>query len=131
LPTPTTISAAAIRRAGETLRLLDPAKGQPAPPPRQNNRHLYTDASPLDAVPFAAKVKLLETIDAAARARDPRVARSPPRLAASLVGGGDRAADGFVATDVRPLVRLNVSIVAEQPTDGAKPAASAWAGAAL
>src|SRR5690606_1627848 len=69
------ISAAAIRRAGETLTLLDPAKGLPAPPPRLNNRHLYTDASPLDAIPFAEKVRLLETIDAAARARDPRVDR--------------------------------------------------------
>ena len=69
------VSAAAIRRAGETLRLLDPAKGQAAPPPRLNNRHLYTEASPLDAVPFAEKVKLLETIDAAARARDPRVSQ--------------------------------------------------------
>ncbi|MES2302778.1 MAG: DNA gyrase modulator, partial [Pseudomonadota bacterium] len=34
------ISAAAIARAGETLKLLDPAKGQAGPPPRQNNRHL-------------------------------------------------------------------------------------------
>ena len=53
------ISEESIRRAGETLALLDPAKGQPAPPPRANNRHLYTDASPLDALPFAAKVKRL------------------------------------------------------------------------
>ncbi|MFM5923072.1 MAG: PmbA/TldA family metallopeptidase, partial [Novosphingobium sp.] len=77
------ISEAAIRRAGETLQLLDPAKGQPAPPPRLNNRHLYTDLSPLDAIPFADKVKLLETIDAAARARDPRVAQVTASLAAS------------------------------------------------
>ena len=76
------ISEAAIRRAGETLQLLDPAKGQPAPPPRQNNRHLYTDQSPLDLVPFAAKVQLLETINQAARARDPRVAQ----VSASLSG---------------------------------------------
>ncbi|MDE2619724.1 MAG: metalloprotease TldD, partial [Sphingomonadales bacterium] len=67
------ISAAAIRRAGETLKLLDPAAGPRAAPPARSNRHLYTDASPLDAVDFAAKVQLLETIDAAARARDPRV----------------------------------------------------------
>jgi TldD protein len=108
------ISAGAIRRAGETLKLLDPAKGAVAAPPRQNNRHLYTDASPLDAVDFAAKVKLLETIDAAARARDPRVAQ----VSASITGSWSVVeivrADGFVAQDVRPLVRLNVSIVAEQ-----------------
>ncbi len=108
------ISEEAIRRAGETLALLDPAKGQPAPPPRRNNRHLYTDASPLDALPFAQKVKLLETIDAAARARDPRVVQVSASLAASWSVVEIVRADGFVATDVRPLVRLNVSIVAEQ-----------------
>jgi TldD protein len=108
------ISAAAIARAGETLKLLDPAKGAAAPPPRQNNRHLYTEASPLDAVPFAAKVALLEAIDAAARARDPRVAQVSASLAASWSVVEIVRADGFVAQDVRPLVRLNVSIVAEQ-----------------
>ncbi len=107
------ISAAAIRRAGETLQLLDPAKGQPAPPPRQNNRHLYTDASPLDAVPFAKKVQLLEAINAAARARDPRVAQVTASLSGSWNVVEIVRADGFVARDIRPLVRLNISIVAE------------------
>lgn len=108
------ISAAAIARAGETLRLLDPAKGAHAAPPRQNNRHLYTDASPLDLVPFADKVKLLETIDAAARARDPRVSQVSVGLSASWSVVEIVRADGFVARDIRPLVRLNVQIVAEQ-----------------
>ncbi|MGB3379704.1 MAG: metalloprotease TldD [Allopontixanthobacter sediminis] len=107
------ISAAAIRRAGETLQLLDPAKGQPAPPPRRNNRHLYTDASPLDGISFARKVELLETINAAARARDPRVAQ----VTVSLFGSWNVVeivrADGFVARDIRPLVRLNIAVVAE------------------
>ena len=107
------ISAEAIRRAGETLRLLDPAKGQPAPPPPHSNRHLYTDASPLDLVPFAEKVKLLETIDAAARARDPRVAQVSVTLSGSWSVVEIVRADGFVAHDVRPLVRLNVGIVTE------------------
>ncbi len=107
------ISAAAIARAGETLQLLDPAKGQPAPPPRSTNRHLYTDTSPLDLVPFAEKVALLEKIDAAARARDPRVAQVTASLTGSWSVVDIVRADGFVATDIRPLVRLNVSIVAE------------------
>ncbi|HZV10118.1 MAG TPA: DNA gyrase modulator, partial [Novosphingobium sp.] len=47
------ISAAAIRRAGETLTLLDPAQGTRPAPPARTNRHLYTDTSPLDLVPFA------------------------------------------------------------------------------
>ncbi|MBV1917011.1 MAG: metalloprotease TldD [Sphingomonadaceae bacterium] len=107
------ISAAAIRRAGETLQLLDPATGTVAAPPRLNNRHLYTDASPLDAVPFAEKVKLLESIDAAARARDPRVSQVSASLSGSWSVVEIVRADGFIATDIRPLVRLNVSIVAE------------------
>ncbi len=107
------ISESAIRRAAETLQLLDPAKGQPAPPPRRNNRHLYTDMSPLDGIGFAEKVKLLETIDAAARARDPRVAQVSVSLAANWSAIEILRADGFSAGDVRPMVRLNVGIVAE------------------
>lgn len=108
------ISEEAIRRAGQTLQLLDPAKGQPAPPPRRNNRHLYTDASPLDGIAFAEKVRLLEMVDAAARARDPRVVQVSASLAASWSVVEIVRADGFVAGDIRPLVRLNVSIVVEQ-----------------
>jgi TldD protein len=107
------ISAAAIARAGETLKLLDPARGAPAAAPRASNRRLYTDASPLDAVPFEAKVRLLETIDAAARARDPRVAQVSASLSASWSVIEIVRADGFVAQDIRPLVRLNVGIVVE------------------
>ena len=107
------ISAAAIRRAGETLQLIDPATGPRAAPPVRSNRHLYTDASPLDAMAFADKVRLLETIDAAARARDPRVAQVTASLSASWSVVEIVRADGYVATDVRPLVRLNVGIVAE------------------
>lgn len=107
------ISSAAIRRAGETLQLLDPATGTRPAPPMRSNRHLYTDASPLDLVPFEDKVRLLEQIDAAARARDPRVSQ----VSASLTGQWSVVEivrpDGFIATDVRPLVRLSVSIVAE------------------
>ena len=108
------ISAAAIARAGETLKLLDPAEATLSAPPRATNRHLYTDASPLDLVPFAKKVQLLETIDAAARARDPRVSQVTASLAGSWSVVEIVRADGFVATDIRPLVRLNVQIVAEQ-----------------
>ncbi|MEQ1498564.1 MAG: metalloprotease TldD [Novosphingobium sp.] len=107
------ISEAAIRRAGETLQLLDPAKAAPAAPPRANNRHLYTEASPLDALGFAEKVKLLETIDAAARARDPRVAQVSVSLAGSWSVIEILRGDGFRGGDVRPMVRLNVGIVVE------------------
>src|SRR3954462_11926020 len=50
------IAASALARAGKTLSLVDPATGRMAGAPRASNRHLYTDASPLDAIPFARKV---------------------------------------------------------------------------
>lgn len=108
------LSAAAIGRAAETMALIDPSAAAKAPPPRATNRHLYTDADPLDLIPFADKVNLCQTIDAAARARDPRVAQVSVSLSGTWSVVEIVRADGFVATDIRPLVRLNVSIVVEQ-----------------
>ena len=108
------ISADAIRRAAETLALLDPAKQAHAAPPPRTNRHLYDEANPLDLVPFAKKVALCQQVDAAARARDPRVVQVSVALAGSWSVVEIVRADGFLATDIRPLVRLNVSIVVEE-----------------
>ena len=108
------ISEAAIRRAADTLQLLDPAQSTPSAPPVRTNRHLYTDGNPLELVPFAQKVALCQKIDALARAKDPRVAQVSVVLAGSWSVVDIVRADGFIATDVRPMVRLSVSIVAEQ-----------------
>ena len=108
------LSEAAIRRAAETMTLLDPASGRRSAPPRWTNARLYTDADPLGLVPFQKKVKLCQEIDAAARARDPRVAQVSVALAASWSVVEIVRPDGFVAHDVRPLVRLNVQIVVEK-----------------
>ncbi|AXJ95210.1 MULTISPECIES: metalloprotease TldD [unclassified Sphingomonas] len=107
------LSEAAIRRAGETMALIDPSTAARAPAPQGTNHRLYTDADPLDLVPFVDKVNLCQTIDAAARARDPRVAQVSVGLSGSWSVVEIVRPDGFVATDVRPLVRLNVTIVAE------------------
>jgi TldD protein len=108
------LSEAAIRRAAETMTVLDPARGGRAAPPRRTNAALYTHADPLGLVPFARKVELCQRIDAAARARDPRVAQVSVGLSGSWSVVEIVRADGFVAHDVRPLVRLNVQIVVEQ-----------------
>ncbi|MEO6581057.1 MAG: metalloprotease TldD [Sphingomicrobium sp.] len=107
------ISAAAIDRAAATLRLLDPSKAVPCASPPRTNRAMYGADDPLSAIPFADKVRLCAEIDAAARARDPRVEQVSVSLAASWSVIDIIRADGFVASDVRPLVRLNVSIVAK------------------
>jgi TldD protein len=107
------ISAAAIERAAATLKLLDPANGPASAAPRRTNQAMYGAEDPLSAIPFARKVALCQEIDAAARARDSRVAQVSVSLAGSWSVVEIVRADGFVATDVRPLVRLNVQIVAE------------------
>ena len=107
------LSIAAIRRAAETMTLLDPARGPAGASPRRTNAALYTDADPLSAVPFADKVALCQRIDAAARSRDTRVAQVTVSLSGSWSVVEIVRPDGFVATDIRPLVRLNISIVAE------------------
>ncbi|WP_118858058.1 metalloprotease TldD [Sphingomonas mesophila] len=107
------ISAAAIDRAAATLQLLDP-KGAHAPDPPRTNRAMYAGDDPLSAVPFAQKVALCEAIDAAARKRDPRVEQVSVNLAASWSVIDIVRAGGFVASDVRPLVRLGIQIVAKE-----------------
>ena len=108
------ISEAAIERAAATLKLLDPAKGEAAPPPIRTNRAMYRADDPLVAIPFADKVALCERIDAAARARDPRVSQVSVALSGSWSVIDIVRGDGFVGSDVRPLVRLGVQIVVEQ-----------------
>ena len=108
------ISEAAVRRAAQTVALVRTGHAPtPAAPPARTNRQLYTDADPLAGIPFARKVALMAEIDAAARARDPRV----HQVSVSLTGSRSEIeivrAGGFVARDTRPLVRLNVSIVAK------------------
>ncbi|HZF43478.1 MAG TPA: metalloprotease TldD [Sphingomonadaceae bacterium] len=108
------LSEAAIRRAGETMQVLDKSSGTRPAPPRRTNAKLYTDADPLSLVPFARKVALCQEIDAAARARDPRVVQVSVSLSGSWSVVEIVRPDGFVAHDIRPLVRLNVQIVVEQ-----------------
>ena len=107
------ISAAAIDRAAETLKLLDPRTANPAASPPRTNQAMYGGEDPLSLIPFARKVALCQQIDAAARDRDPRVAQVAVMLSASWSVIDIVRADGFVATDVRPLVRLGVQIVAK------------------
>ena len=80
-------------------------------PPRTNVR-LYGDDNPLGAPAFEAKVKLLQEIDAYARAKDPRVKQVSASFGATWQVVEIVRADGTTYRDVRPLVRVNVSVVA-------------------
>ncbi|MGB2973866.1 MAG: metalloprotease TldD, partial [Candidatus Competibacter sp.] len=82
---------------------------------RSNGRTaLYQPLDPLESLTAEAKIRLLEQVDAEARRQDPRVAQVMVSLAGTqdtiLVAGSD----GTLAGDVRPLARLNVTVIVEQ-----------------
>ncbi|WP_454756920.1 metalloprotease TldD [Cupriavidus campinensis] len=80
----------------------------------QTGRNLYTPNDPLDSMTATEKVALLERIEKMARAKDPRVVQ----VMAGLAGEYDvvlvARSDGVIAADVRPLVRVSVTVIAEQ-----------------
>jgi TldD protein len=107
------VSEAAIIRAADAVRAVKGGySGRYADAPARTNVKLYSDDNPLEAPGFEQKVKLLQEIDAYARARDPRVRQVSVSLGASWQVVEILRTDGEIYRDVRPLVRLNVSIVA-------------------
>ncbi len=105
------LSEAAVRRAAGTVKAVAHGHaGTLAAPPVGTNRALYPSDNPLSETDFAAKVKLLTEIDAYARAKDPRVRQVSISLAGEWQAVEIMRAGGVRAGDVRPLVRLNVSI---------------------
>ena len=92
----------------------------------QTGRNLYTPNDPLDSMAAAEKVALLERVERMARAKDPRVVQ----VMAGLAGEYDvvlvARSDGVLAADVRPLVRVSVTVIAEQ--DGRREIGSSGGG---
>jgi len=111
----TDVSIPALRRAAETARLaVGDGGGTLAPPPPATNRHLYTDEDPIGGTPFPVKIETLREIDAFARDLDPRVVQVSATLAASLQEVAILRPDGVQVRDVRPMTRVNVSVIVEQ-----------------
>ncbi|ADM08712.1 TldD protein [Parvularcula bermudensis HTCC2503] len=102
-----------LKRAAQSVSAIKSGHGGSiADGPVRTNRHLYSDESPLAGLAFDRKVGLLSEIDAYARAKDPRVRQ----VSASLTGEW-RVVEivrpgGHIVRDIRPLVRLNVSVTA-------------------
>jgi TldD protein len=106
------LSEAAIARAADAVRAVKGGySGQYAGPPPRTNVKLYGEESPLGSPAFEAKARLLETIDAYARAKDPRVRQVSASLGATFQAVEIVRADGQTYRDVRPMVRINVSVV--------------------
>jgi TldD protein len=77
-------------------------------------RGLYPAIDPVESLPNEDKIALLREVDAYARSRDPRVTQVVVSLAATMDTILVAGSDGTLAADVRPLVRLNVQVIAEQ-----------------
>jgi TldD protein len=99
-------AARAIARQGQQGRVQAWRRQSPTP--------LYGSEDPMTGLAAADKVDLLRQVDAYARSRDPRVSQVIVNLAATHETILVASTDGTLAADVRPLVRLNISIIAEQ-----------------
>jgi TldD protein len=109
------LSEAAIARAATTVKAVHAGHGgklDVAPP--GTNRQLYDPENPIALVPFESKVKVLEEIDAYARAKDPRVKQVMCSVSGSWHAIEIIRGDGNRAADIRPLVRLNVTVMVEE-----------------
>src|SRR5579862_6524968 len=101
------VSEAAIERAADAVHAVKGGySGQYAGPPPRTNVKLYGEDSPLATPGFETKAQLLQTIDAYARAKDPRVRQVTVTLAASWQAVEILRADSETYRDVRPLVRM-------------------------
>ena len=121
------LSEAAITRAAMTAQAAKRGySGSLADAPIPVNRRLYEPIDPTEAPDFGAKTSLLAEIDAYARTADPRVVQVSVSLAGSRAEIDILRPDGAAFHDVRPLVRLNVSITMEE--NGRRESASAGAG---
>src|SRR5262245_43621615 len=111
----TDVSEQALERAADAVRAVKSGySGHVAEPPSRTNARLYTDGNPLGVPGFDVKVRLLQEIDAYARGKDERVRQVSASVAASWQIVEILRPDGAIYRDIRPLVRVNVSVVAGQ-----------------
>ena len=112
------ISEASLLDAARTVRSISAASkaGRVKTPARKiaGSRSLYGDMDPITTLDSTAKVKLLEKVEKLAKARDPRIVQVMAGLASEYDVIMVARADGTLAADVRPLVRLSVTVIAEQ-----------------
>ena len=123
----TELSEAALKRAAQTARLaVGSGGGSIADRPSPTNKRLYTDADPISGVEFGVKIETLKEIDDYMRALDKRVVQVSATIAASIQEIEILRPDGHSVTDVRPMTRVNVSVIVEQ--NGRRESGSAGGG---
>lgn len=110
----TEISENAIKRASNTVSSIRSGhSGHTALAPNAPNARIYPDDNPLEQVSFEEKVNLLADIDSYTRALDPKVKQVSAVLSGEWQAVQIIRSGGFRIADIRPLVRLNVSVVVE------------------
>jgi TldD protein len=109
------ISDAALKRAAATVASVAQGHtGTMAEPPRATNTRLYSGANPLLASSFDSRTTLLAEIDAYARAKDSSVKQVVASIAGEWQAVQIVRRDGMRVADLRPLVRLNVTVMVER-----------------
>ena len=117
----------ALKRAAETAAQAKRGhSGHLAVGPTPTNRRLYEPVDPTAAPDFSVKTGLLAEIDAWVRAYDSRVVQVSVSLSGSHREVDILRPDGATFSEIRPLVRLNVSVTLEE--NGRRESASAGAG---
>src|SRR6185312_2550386 len=107
------VSLPALIRAADAVGAVRGGyQGTFAAAPSHTNVRLYGDDNPLDGLGFETKVKLLAEIDAYVRDQDPRVRQVSVSLGATWQVVEILRPDGESYRDIRPLVRVNISVVA-------------------
>ncbi len=116
------ISWASLLDAARTVRTISAAdqskRARVAPKKIAPSRSLYAGVDPICTLDSATKIALLEKVEKMARAKDPRVAQVMAGLASEYDVVLIARADGTLAADVRPLVRLSLTVIAEQVVGG-------------
>ncbi len=106
------LSVAALKRAADAVGAVTRGySGSYAAAPQRTNVKLYGDENPIGEPSFEAKVALLTEIDAYLRAKDPKVRQVSASIAASWQVVDILRADGERMHDIRPMTRLNISVV--------------------
>ncbi|GAA4418475.1 metalloprotease TldD [Acidovorax lacteus] len=112
------ISWASLLDAAQTVRSISAvaqqSKARAATKKIAKSRSLYPEVDPIASLDSTTKVRLLEQVEQRARAKDPRVVQVMAGLASEYDVVLVARADGTLAADVRPLVRLSVTVIAEQ-----------------
>ncbi|MED5357552.1 MAG: metallopeptidase TldD-related protein, partial [Pseudomonadota bacterium] len=108
------LSDEAIKRASATVKAVRSGHGGIyADAPTGTNAKLYSEDNPLGDIAFEDKVGVLSEIDAYLRAKDPRVAQVMASVSGEWQAVQIIRPDGYRAADIRPLVRLNISVLAQ------------------